>query len=328
MLSEYQIGIEDLFTRFEYVKQLGEGCFGKIYELYDTVSKTHYAVKKVFIDPKYHNRELENFFMLKGKSGVLQIEKYSEVDLDDLTLYLDKFSDNKGSSFITLERDSLWSIQNCYTKVLYILTKTFSMNLRTFITSNKVTKENFKQISIQVLKGLNSMHSVGIAHRDLKPDNILIDKETLEVVIADLGSAKKIDSNGGGISYICSRAYRAPELLMGSTVYGTSIDLWSLGCVLIEMITDTTNRFFKGKNGTEVLKEIIALLGPFTEQDLIDMNVTKNVKITSQIDRINVKKMIRKEFTSQDIDFVMGFLQWSPKRRNDLSSVINSKYFA
>lgn len=328
MLFEYRINIEDLFTRFEYVKQLGEGCFGKIYELYDTSSNTYYAVKKVFIDPKYHNRELDNFLMLKGKPGVIQLEKYSEADLDDLVIYLDRFADKKGNTFITLERDSLWAVQSCYTKVLYILTKTYSMNLRTFSISNRVGRDDFKQIAVQVLKGLNSMHSVGIAHRDLKPDNILINHETFEVVIADLGSAKKIGIDGGGISYICSRAYRAPELLLGSTVYGTSIDLWSLGCVFLEMICKSSNRFFKGKNGSEVLKEIIALLGPFRDEDLIDMNVTKNVKITSKIELLSINKLVRKEFTNQDIEFVMGFLKWNPKHRSTLQNVIDSKYFA
>lgn len=328
MHSDFKISIEDLFSRFQYVKQLGEGCFGKIYELYDVPTKTSYAVKKVFIDPKYHNRELENFFMLKNKPGVLQIEKYCEIDLDDLTIYMEKFADKKGSNFTTMERDSLWSIQSCYTKVLYILTKTYSNNLRNFIIANKVNKNNFKQIAMQLLKGLDSMHSVGIAHRDLKPDNILINEGTLEVVVADLGSAKKIESNGGGISYICSRAYRAPELLLGSTVYGTAIDLWSLGCVLVEMITESTNRFFKGKNGTEVLKEIISLLGPFNNQDLQDMNVVKNVKITSQIEQVDVKKLIKKDFSASDIDFVMGFLKWSPLARKDLKSVVESKYFS
>jgi len=327
MHADYKISIEDLFTRFQYVKQLGEGCFGKIYELYDTQSKTSYAVKKVFIDPKYHNRELENFFMLRNKPCVLQIEKYCEIDLDELTIYLDKFADKKGSNFTTMERDSLWSIQSCYTKVLYILTKTYSNNLRNFIIANRVNKTNFRQIAHQLLRGLNSMHSVGIAHRDLKPDNILINESSLEVVVADLGSAKKIDSNGGGISYICSRAYRAPELLLGSTVYGTAIDLWSLGCVLIEALTESSNRFFKGKNGNEVLKEIIALLGGFTQQDLNAMNVAKNVKITSQIDRIDVRKMIKKEFSAADVDFVMSFLKWSPADRKDLKSAIESKYF-
>ena len=327
MQGDYKISTEDLFTRFQYVKQLGEGCFGKIYELYDVPTKTSYAVKKVFIDPKYHNRELENFFMLKGKPGVLQIEKYCEIDLDELTIYLDKFADKKGSNFTTMERDSLWSIQSCYTKVLYILTKTYSNNLRNFIISNKVTKSNFKQIALQLLKGLNSMHSVGIAHRDLKPDNILINEGTLEVVVADLGSAKKIDSNGGGISYICSRAYRAPELLLGSTVYGTAIYLWSLGCVLIEMVTESSNRFFKVKNGNDVLKEIIALLGAFSDQDLQDMNVVKNVKITSQIDRVDVRKYIKKSFDAADVDFIMGFLKWSPLQRKELKAVMESKYF-
>lgn len=327
MLQHYQIDIKDLFTKFSYNRLLGEGCFGKIYELVHQPTKQIYAVKKVYIDPKYHNRELDNFLALKNSPNVLQIEKFAEVNLDDLTIYLDEFSEKKGNDFITQERDSLWQVSRNYTKVLYILTKAFDDNLRNFILSRKMDKTTFKTVSLEILKGIDSMHRKGFAHRDLKPDNILINEKNLEVVIADLGSAKKIGKDTGGIAYICSRAYRAPELLMGSTVYGTRIDLWSLGCVIFEMMTKSTNRFFRGKDARAMLREILKVIGKFSNTDLKGMNITKKVTIESKIERVDVKGLLREGFGDEEVEFGLKLLRWNPKERKEAGELVESSYF-
>lgn len=88
----------------------------------------------------------------------------------------------------------------------------------------------------QVLRGLNYLGSLSIAHRDIKPQNILVDKNTHKVVICDFGSAKKLIRGEPNIAYICSRCYRAPELIFGATEYTSQIDMWSLGCVIVQMI--------------------------------------------------------------------------------------------
>ncbi len=75
------------------------------------------------------------------------------------------------------------------------------------------------------------MHSRGICHRDLKPQNVLIKNNRL--VICDLGSAKILRKDEPNISYICSRCYRAPELIFGATDYGVSVDIWSAGCIIL-----------------------------------------------------------------------------------------------
>jgi serine/threonine protein kinase len=71
----------------------------------------------------------------------------------------------------------------------------------------------------------------------LKPPNILINDTTLELKICDFGSAKILEKKEKNVSYICSRYYRAPELILGSTSYGTEIDIWSAGCIIIEFLT-------------------------------------------------------------------------------------------
>lgn len=93
------------------------------------------------------------------------------------------------------------------------------------------------------------MHQKGITHRDIKPDNILIDIEgEPKLKICDFGSAKVLPNHNypnvpnkeqqrGSVTYISTRYYRAPELLYGNPYYGVEIDLWAAGCVLAELFT-------------------------------------------------------------------------------------------
>lgn len=83
----------------------------------------------------------------------------------------------------------------------------------------------------QIFRGIMHLHSRGICHRDLKPQNILIRSNKLAV--CDLGSAKILKKDESNISYICSRCYRAPELIFGSTRYTLAIDMWSAGCIIL-----------------------------------------------------------------------------------------------
>ena len=89
---------------------------------------------------------------------------------------------------------------------------------------------DIKLITYQLFRGLNYIHSLGICHRDIKPHNILIKDK--KVVICDFGSAK-ILTDEPNLPYICSRCYRAPELIFGATHYSSMIDIWSVGCVIL-----------------------------------------------------------------------------------------------
>lgn len=111
----------------------------------------------------------------------------------------------------------------------------------------------------EMFRGLAYCHSLDICHRDIKPPNILVHRQNKKLVICDFGSAKKLVRGEPNIAYICSRCYRAPELIFGCTTYTTMIDIWSAGCVLLEMLKGQP--FFVGESNLDQLVEIIKIMG-------------------------------------------------------------------
>lgn len=84
----------------------------------------------------------------------------------------------------------------------------------------------------QICRALSYIHSTGICHRDIKPQNLLLDPRSHVVKLCDFGSAKVLQKNEPNVSYICSRYYRAPELIFGATDYTTAIGTMA-GCICI-----------------------------------------------------------------------------------------------
>ncbi|KAI8393230.1 Serine/Threonine protein kinases active-site signature [Nakaseomyces glabratus] len=124
----------------------------------------------------------------------------------------------------------------------------------------KLAIKHVKLYSYQIARGMLYLHALGICHRDIKPSNILVDPKTGVLKICDFGSAKRLEPNQPSISYICSRFYRAPELILGSTQYTTQVDIWGLGCVIGEMLIGRA--IFQGQDPLLQLREIAKLLGP------------------------------------------------------------------
>lgn len=93
------------------------------------------------------------------------------------------------------------------------------------------------------------MHALGICHRDIKPQNLLVDSNNHVLKVCDFGSAKRLIKGEVNVSYICSRYYRAPELIFGATEYTNSIDVWSVGCVMAELLLGQP--LFPGDSGVD-----------------------------------------------------------------------------
>eukprot|EP00438_Fugacium_kawagutii_P005671 Skav227801 [mRNA] locus=scaffold948:65235:71123:+ [translate_table: standard] len=109
-----------------------------------------------------------------------------------------------------------------------------------------------------------------ICHRDIKPQNLLVEGHTHALKLCDFGSAKPLVRGEPNVAYICSRYYRAPELIFGATDYGFVIDIWSAACVSAELILG--HPMFPGESGVDQLVEIIKVLGTPTREELMAMN--------------------------------------------------------
>jgi glycogen synthase kinase 3 beta len=120
-----------------------------------------------------------------------------------------------------------------------------------------------KLYSYQIFSAIAYMHKLGICHRDIKPQNLLVDPANHSLKVCDFGSAKRLVPGEPNVSYICSRYYRAPELVFGATDYSTAIDVWSIGCVVAELILGQP--LFPGESAVDQLVEMIKVIGTPTK---------------------------------------------------------------
>nr|XP_013811938.1 PREDICTED: mitogen-activated protein kinase 12 isoform X2 [Apteryx mantelli mantelli] len=138
------------------------------------------------------------------------------------------------------------------------------------------------------MKHENYIHSSGIIHRDLKPGNLAVN-EDCELKILDFGLARHTDSEMTG--YVVTRWYRAPEVILNWMHYTQTVDIWSVGCIMAEMITGRP--LFKGNDHLDQLTEIMKITGTPT-QDFVQ-------KLQSQDAKNYIKslpKVQKKDFAS------------------------------
>jgi serine/threonine-protein kinase PRP4 len=119
-----------------------------------------------------------------------------------------------------------------------------------------------------MLLSLKHLKSNGILHADIKPDNILVDKNRKIVKICDLGSAM-LSEDIEITPYLVSRFYRPPEVILGLS-YDTSMDMWSIGCVIFELFAGRI--LFPGKTNNDMIRQIMDLKGPIPKK-----NVTQRI---------------------------------------------------
>ncbi|KAK2661736.1 hypothetical protein Ddye_000310 [Dipteronia dyeriana] len=166
----------------------------------------------------------------------------------------------------------------------------------------------------KICRALAYIHGgIGVCHRDIKPQNLLVNPHTHQVKLCDFGSAKVLVKGEPNISYICSRYYRAPELIFGATEYTTAIDIWSVGCVLAELLLGQP--LFPGESGVDQLVEIIKVLGTPTREEIKCMNPNYTEFKFPQIKAHPWHKIFHKRMPPEAVDLVSRLLQYSPNLR-------------
>jgi len=182
-----------------------------------------------------------------------------------------------------------------------------------------------KLYTYQILRALAYIHSVGICHRDIKPQNLLLDPNTGILKLCDFGSAKQLVKGEPNVSYICSRYYRAPELIFGSTTYTTAIDVWSVGCVLAELLLGQP--LFPGESGVDQLVEIIKVLGTPTREEIQAMNPTYTEYKFPQIKGHPWTKVFRSRTPPEAIELVSRLLSYTPTTRFTAMEACSHSFF-
>ncbi|XBH74578.1 hypothetical protein VPH35_101499 [Triticum aestivum] len=248
---------------------VGTGSFGVVFQAKCRETGEVVAIKKVLQDKRYKNRELQIMHML-DHPNIVGLKHYF---------------------FSTTERNELY-----LNLVLEFVPETVNRMARQYNRMNqRVPLIYVKLYTYQICRALAYIHNcVGICHRDIKPQNVLVKGEP-------------------NISYICSRYYRAPELIFGATEYTTAIDLWSTGCVMAELLLGQP--LFPGESGVDQLVEIIKVLGTPTREEIKCMNPNYTEFKFPQIKAHPWHKVFQKKLPPEAMDLVSRFLQYSPDLR-------------
>jgi glycogen synthase kinase 3 beta len=173
--------------------------------------------------------------------------------------------------------------------------------------------QSVKIYMYQLARALAHIHGIGICHRDIKPQNLLVDPSRHVLKLCDFGSAKTLVVGEPNVAYICSRYYRAPELIFGSTEYTTAIDVWSGGCVLAELLLGTP--LFPGSSGVDQLVEIIKILGTPSREELLEMNPNYKEFKFPNIRAQAWPSVFKPNTDPQALDLASKYLTYKPKDR-------------
>ncbi|KAL3814867.1 hypothetical protein ACJIZ3_016135 [Penstemon smallii] len=267
---------------------VGTGSFGVVYQAKCLETGESVAIKKVLQDTRYKNRELQMMRLL-NHPNVIQLKHcfYSTTEKNEVYLNL----------VMEYVSETVYRASRHYTKVNQHLPVLY-VQLYTY----------------QICRALNYLHRViGVCHRDIKPHNLLVNPHTHELKICDLGSAKMLVPGEPNISYICSRYYRAPELIFGATEYTTAIDMWSAGCVMAELLLGQP--LFPGESSIDQLVEIIKVLGTPTREEIKCMNPNYTDFKFPHIKAHPWHKVFNKKLPHEAMDLVSRLLQYSPTLR-------------
>jgi dual specificity tyrosine-phosphorylation-regulated kinase 2/3/4 len=299
--GDYHIIISDhIAYRYEILKLLGKGSFGQVLESYDYKRNEKVALKIIKNKKRFHQQAAVEIKILQqlrendseGKNNVVKIKNY----------------------FI-------------FRKHICITFELLSINLYELLRQNNfegLSLTLIHRFAVQILVCLQYIAKQKVIHCDLKPENILLkDTEKALINVIDFGSSCLETEKM--YNYIQSRFYRAPEVILGIS-YTTAIDMWSLGCILVELYTGRP--LFAGESEHIQLLCIMQVLGLPPESLILHSSKKKNFfhdNLEPKI--IPNKKGIKKTPATLElsdilqgscekfIDFVRKCLCWQPELR-------------
>ena len=278
----------------------GNGTFGVVYQ--STIPETgeRVAIKKVLQDSRYKNRELDIVKTLSHPNIVALRHSFFSPGSKPNEVFL-----NLVMEYVP---DTLYKIVRDYRK-----------------TNECLPLHLIKFYSFQILRSLEYCHNLGICHRDIKPQNLLVNPTDHRLALCDFGSAKILIRGEPNIAYICSRYYRAPELCLGATEYTTTVDIWSAGCVIAEMFIGQP--IFAGEDANDQIIEIIKVLGTPNKETMIEMNRKYSGARLPEMRGTTLSRVFKGKIPTEAVNFLERLLVYSPSRRASASQLLQHSFF-
>ncbi|GLT51738.1 hypothetical protein SLA2020_251290 [Shorea laevis] len=210
----------------------------------------------------------------------------------------------------------------------YMVMEFMEQDLCQFLNSRKqgLSTAEVKGLMLQLLEGVSYLHQNKVLHRDLKTSNLLLNNEG-KLKICDFGLSCRERNDGKPLtSLVVTLWYRAPELLLGTKQYSKEIDVWSVGCILAELLKKEP--LFKGKSELDQLNSMVNVLGTPTVKNwsgLSSLPGVSNITFAKQ-----PENKLRQKFpvlSNSGLDLLQKLLTYDPRRRITAKSALNHSWF-
>lgn len=221
----------EITSRYSKLEKIGEGTYGTVSKAISHSTGGYVAIKKIKI--MYDEEGVP-------ATALREISLLKEINQPNCVRLLDVHS-NRFNLFLVFE---------------YL-----DMDLRMYLKRyGQFNEKSLRKSVYQCFKGIEYCHGHRILHRDLKPQNVLIDVKQMRLVLADFGLARTFAVPLKAYTHeVVTLWYRAPEVLLGQQRYAPPVDIWSLGCILAEMATGQA--LFPGDSEIDTIFRIFRLLG-------------------------------------------------------------------
>eukprot|EP00271_Cylindrocystis_brebissonii_P005757 TRINITY_DN17_c1_g1_i1.p1 TRINITY_DN17_c1_g1~~TRINITY_DN17_c1_g1_i1.p1 ORF type:complete len:400 (+),score=50.38 TRINITY_DN17_c1_g1_i1:528-1727(+) len=291
---------------FKYIppiRPIGRGAYGIVCSAINAETQEEVAIKK--IANAFDNR-------IDAKRTLREIKLLKHMDHENVIAI----------------RDIIKSPVRLGYNDVYIVYELMDTDLHQIIRSNQsLTEDHCQYFLYQLLRGLKYVHSAQIIHRDLKPSNLLLNANC-DLKLCDFGLARSVQDAHFMTEYVVTRWYRAPELLLNCQDYTAAIDVWSVGCIFMELLT--RQPLFPGRDYVHQLRLITETIGTPNEDDLEFLNnenARRYVKSLPFMNRKSLSSMFP-TVTPPAIDLMERMLVFNPHQRITVEGALEHPYLA
>ena len=284
-------------NRYQRIKKLGDGTYGEVYLAQISDTNEIVAIKKM--KRKYYS--WDECLKLREIEALRKLSHPNIIKLKE----------------VIRENDELFMIFEYMKENLYDYLK----------RKVKLNNATVKHVTYQMLQGLKGIHQKGFFHRDMKPENLLLNdngQEPPTVKVADFGLARNIRSKPPYTDYVSTRWYRAPEVLLQSRNYSAPIDIWAVGCIIPELFTGRP--LFPGSSEIDQLHKLCSILGTFTQQEWPEGCTLSKQKFPSY-KPVALETIIPSAEPSA-IQLIEMCLKWNPAKRAKAADLLNCSWFS